>query len=123
MRRALQTGIVALATLTSANGDKVTKAVPAPHCTVVASEKLPSEANYEGICAVIEHAIAARAPNVTYTAQVRIISASRLAATLVVNGKTLPEQKFAVMDRALNPSAVQHFANGLAEVIAKAAGE
>lgn len=117
----VQTGIVALAALTSSNGDRVTKAVPTTHCTVVASEKLASEASFKGICSVIEQAVAARAPNVPYSAKVRIVSTSRLAATLIVNGKTLPEQNFAVMDRELNASAIQHFANGLADAIAKAA--
>jgi hypothetical protein len=38
----------------------------------------------------------------------------------VVNGRTLPEQKFAVMDRDLNPASIQRFAQSLATEVAKA---
>ena len=55
------------------------------------------------------------------SAEVRELSPSRLAATLVVNGKTLPEHKFAVMDSSLSPEAVERFAHSLALAAADAA--
>jgi hypothetical protein len=40
---------------------------------------------------------------------------------LTVNGRILPEQKFAVMDRDLNPQSIERFAQSLAAVVAKTA--
>jgi hypothetical protein len=40
---------------------------------------------------------------------------------LVVNGRTLPEQKFAVMDRELNSTSIERFADSLADQVAEAA--
>jgi hypothetical protein len=46
---------------------------------------------------------------------VKVISPSRLTATMVVKGHKLPEQHFATMDRNLTPGAVRRFARALAE--------
>lgn len=124
MRGVLHTGIVALAALVLVNGNAVTAGVSKNPCRVVGTEKLPPETGgMAGICAAVEQAVAARAPNVAYSAEVKVISASKLTASLIVNGKSLPEQRFAVMDRRLNASAIQHFAEGLATEVAKAAGK
>ena len=96
----------------------------ANNCRVVGGEKLPEGAGgTSGICRSIEHAIAAQAPNASYSAEVHVLSRSRLTATLVVNGRTLPLQNFAVMDRGFSASSIEHFANGLAAEVAKAAGK
>jgi hypothetical protein len=111
-----------MAAITLANGKAVTAAAPKSPCQVIGSEKLPAETGgIAGICSVIERTIAAQAPNVAYSVKVEVVSASKLTATLIVRGKTLPEQRFAVMDRRLNASAIEHFANGLATEVAKAA--
>jgi hypothetical protein len=57
---------------------------------------------------------------VAYRAEVRALSASRLSATLTVNGRVLPEQNFARMDRELDRPAFERFAEALAEQVAKA---
>ena len=90
-------------------------------CHVVAGEKLAGSGGTSAICAAVEKAIAAKAPNANYSAQVRVLSPSRLSALLIVDGHTLPEQKFAVMDRDLNPGSIQRFAESLAAEVAKAA--
>jgi hypothetical protein len=41
----------------------------------------------------------------------------------MVNGRKLPEQNFAVMDRDLNPGSIRRFAESLAREVAKAAKE
>lgn len=124
MRGAFHTGIVALGALVLATGSAVTGTAPKSPCRIVGAEKLPPETGgTAGICSAVEHAVEARAPNVAYSAEVNVVSASRLTASLIVNGKSLPEQRFAVMDRRLNASAIQHFAEGLATEIAKAAGK
>ena len=123
MRGAFQTGTIALAALALASGNAVTGSPAKNPCQVVGGEKLlPQTGGIAGICAAVEKAVAARAPNIAYSAKITIVSASRMTASLVVNGKELPEQRFAVMDRKLNASAIQHFAQGLAGEIAKAAG-
>jgi hypothetical protein len=58
---------------------------------------------------------------VRFTADVKVVSSSMLAANLVVNGRALPEQKFAVMDRELGQSSINRFASSLAAEVAKAA--
>jgi hypothetical protein len=100
-------------------------AMSAPHqgpCRVLNGEKLPaSSGGAEGICATVEHAIASNAPNVHYSAEIRVLSKSTLAARLVVQGRELPEQHFSVMDRDLNPTSIQRFAQTLGQLVAKAA--
>jgi hypothetical protein len=73
------------------------------------------------ICDAIQRAIAAQSLEVRFSAEVRVLSPSRLAATLVVNGKTLPEHKFAVMDSSLSAEAVERFAHSLGLAAADAA--
>jgi hypothetical protein len=90
-------------------------------CNVVGEAKLPASLSRRGaICARVERAIAELAPTARYNAEIRVVSPSRLAATLVVNGRTLPELKFAIMDRELNAEAVERFARSLAAEVAKA---
>jgi hypothetical protein len=84
-------------------------------CSVVAGEKLAPGSGANGICAEVERAMAAALPGVRYTAEVKVISPSRLTATMVVKGHKLPEQHFATMDRNLTPGAVRRFARALAE--------
>jgi hypothetical protein len=91
-------------------------------CRVVAGDKyLSGSVGTSALCAEIQRAIAAAAPNARYSADVTALSPTRLAARLTVNGKALPEHKFAVMDRDLGPEAVQRFARALAADVAKAA--
>jgi hypothetical protein len=90
-------------------------------CRVVYGEKLPAEAGRAAsLCSAVEHAIAAKAPKVRYSAEIRVLSKSALSATLVVNGRTLPEQQFSVSDRNLNPDSIGRFAESLAATVAKA---
>jgi hypothetical protein len=91
------------------------------HCRVVNAEKLPAATGGPAaLCDAVEHAVSVQAPGARYTAEVKVVSGSRLATTLTVNGRTLPEQRFAVMDRTLSASSIQHFADALAAEVAKA---
>ena len=95
---------------------------PIRRCHVVGGEKLPAASGGSvAVCTEIERAVAAAAPGTPYTAEVRVVSKSRLAASLVVKGRALPEQKFAIMDSDLNAGAIQRFARSLAAEVAKAA--
>ena len=90
-------------------------------CRVVNGEKLPAQTGgADAICAMLEKAIAAKVPHVHYTAEIRVLSKSTLSARLIVKGRELPEQHFSVMDRDLNPTSVQRFAETLGRLVAKA---
>lgn len=91
-------------------------------CRVVAGEKLPpASGGATAICSEVERAIASRIPNLPYSAEIKVLSPSRLSATLVVNGRQLAEQKFAIIDRQLDRSAIRRFAQSLAAELVKAA--
>jgi hypothetical protein len=90
-------------------------------CSVVGGEKLPSSTGgAHVICSEFEKAMAAAAPKLSYTARIEVLSSSRLAATLVVNGRELPKQNFAVMDRQLDRASIARFAAAVAAEAAKA---
>ena len=90
-------------------------------CTVVGGDKLPVEAGgADALCAAVRQAIRAQAPHARYTAQLKIISRSRLTAAVTVDGRPLPEQTLSVMDRNLNPISIERFAQSLATKVAKA---
>lgn len=94
---------------------------PQSHCTVVENERLKaSSVSSESICSEVERAVASRAPGVHYAIEIRALSASRLTATLIVEGRTLPVQNFAVMDQNLSEGSIKQFANSLAGVVANA---
>ena len=99
-------------------------AQPRGRCIVESAAKLPGAAGgADAICREIERAVASAAPTARYSVAVKVVSSSRLSAVLVVDGRTLPEQNFAVMDRELNPGAIRRFAESLAGEVAKAAKE
>jgi hypothetical protein len=87
-------------------------------CRLTAGEKLPPEAgSADAICAAVERAVAARAPNLRYSAEIRVLSRSALAANLETAGRKLPEMRFSVSDRELNPRAIGQFADSVAEAL------
>jgi hypothetical protein len=91
-------------------------------CRVVNGEKLPPESGgAAAICSAIEKAMSTHAPKVKYSAEVRVLSKSALTVAVVANGKKLPDQNMSVMDRDLNPWAIERFAESFAEEVAKAA--
>lgn len=96
---------------------------PSANCTVVGNGKsVAASGGHDSLCAEVERAIASRAPGVPYTAEIRVLSPSRLAATLLVNGHALPVQNFAVMDGTLGEHSIKQFADSLAKAVAEAAG-
>jgi len=94
-----------------------------PGCTVDGSELLPAAAGgADSICAAIGEAARSRAPGISFTVEVRVLSASALTAVVrLSDGRTLPEQKMAVSDRQLNPASIERFAAAIAAEIGKAA--
>ena len=90
-------------------------------CRIVDGDKLPDgSGGAASLCSAIERAAAARAPGVAYTVEIKVLSRSRLAATLTSDGRTLPEQNFATIDRDLNGGSFERFAAAIADQLAKA---
>jgi hypothetical protein len=90
-------------------------------CRVVAGEKLLARAGGgEAVCGEVKRAIAVAAPKARYKVEIKVLPRSRLSAALVVNGRTLPEEKFAVMDSELDRNAIHRFAEGVASAVAEA---
>ena len=89
------------------------------HCQVTDAGKLPAESGgAAALCAAIERAAAAKAPGVAFSADVKVVSSSRLAAIVTRQGRKLPEQSFATMDRDLSASSFERFAAALADQLA-----
>ena len=114
--------VLALAAVATLGGPAMSAPIPAGTCRVLHGDQLPADAgSADALCWAITRAISARAPHVRYSAEVRVLSKSALSATLVANGRTLPEQQFAVSDRNLNLRSIERFAAAMAEEVAKAA--
>ena len=126
MRGRIASFVILVATAVVPNGGMAMTAADQPrpaNCWVIDGQNLPlASGGSAAICAEIERAIASQAPTVHFSAEVRVLSSSRLAATLVVNGRSLPEQKFAVMDSELSRTTIERFAQSLAVEVAKASG-
>lgn len=90
-------------------------------CRVIGGDKLPADTGgAQSLCAMVEQAIARRAPNVRYSAELTVVSRAGLRAKLTVEGHGLPEQSFHVSDRDLNPQSIGRFAQAIADEVAKA---
>ena len=120
-------GTIAALALISANvvpadaGAVSASAQPLGHCRVISGEKwLDDAGGASTLCDLVEEALTSAVPKARYTAEVRALSPSRLSATLLVNGRKLPEQNFAVMDARLSIESIRRFATSLGEA-AKAA--
>src|SRR5438067_6924433 len=73
--------VVALGTSLAATGACAMSA-PAPGpCRVIGAEKLPGQAGgANAICAAVERAVATKTPSLRYSAEIRVLSRSALAA-------------------------------------------
>lgn len=126
MRGWIASLVILVATAAASSAGKTMTAVDQPrpaNCRVVNGQTLPlASGGSTAICAAIERAIASQAPAAHYSVEITVLSPSRLAATLVVNGRSLPEQKFAVMDSELSRATIERFAQSLALAVAEASG-
>jgi hypothetical protein len=112
-------GVLASALAASA---AAVSAPAAAHCRVLNGEKLPADSGgASAICSGIEQAVAAKAPQVAYKAEVRVLSKSGLAVSLEVGGRKLEEQHFGIMDRNINPGFIKRVAEAVADQVAEAA--
>ena len=84
-------------------------------CRITAGSKLPADLN-KALCDEVKREIAKAVPGSRFDAELTVVSTSRLAAKLIVDGKALPQQNFAVMDRQLSIDSIHRFARSLGEV-------
>jgi hypothetical protein len=124
MREKLATIALAMA-LTAASSGACAMSAPqleAASCRVVGGDKLPQETGgADALCRAIKEAVAARAPKLQYSAAVRVLSTSSLAATVKFADGPGPHQssdrevcagaclRNGRNDWALSPSANQIF--------------
>ena len=111
--------LIAASWTTGTTAMSVASSSGAARCRVIAGEKYLGTSK-KTLCREIEAAIAAEVPGARYTAEVKALSPTRLTAQLVVNGRALPEHKFAVMDADLGIESMKRFARSLAADVAKA---
>lgn len=122
MRGRIAAFIFLAAAMPAGAGAMSSSRAPLGRCRVVAGDALlAGSGGADALCAEIERAVAAAAPGTRYAAEIKAMPRARLSATLVVNGHSLPEQNFAVMDRELDPGSIRRFAAALATAVAKAA--
>ena len=94
----------------------------APACVVGGTDRLPPGLSGDSICMAIRAAAQDLSPGAAFSVQVRVVSASSLAARIRLgDGRDLPEQKMAVSDRMLNPGSIERFAAAIAAAVAGSA--
>lgn len=121
MRERLATLIVLLTIAASSQGNHMTLPGPSYRCTVTGVEKLaPAIGGEAGVCVQIVRAMATAGPTGRYEVDIKVLSKSRLTADMVVDGRIVPEQHFAIMDSELNVDAIQRFAASIAVAAAEA---
>jgi hypothetical protein len=97
----------------------------AESCRVVGGEKLPVESGgSNALCKAIVDAVEEQAPGMRYQVEVTVLPRSRLTASIITgDGRRLPEQSFARMDKPLSSGAFKRFAAAIAGELAKAEGK
>ena len=90
-------------------------------CRVIGGGKLPAGlGGPDAVCAAIARAAANTAKGRRFSVEVRVLSASSLAATLKqADGTTLPEQRLAISDRTLTKGSLDRFAKALVSAVAR----
>ena len=90
-------------------------------CRVIGGDKLPAKTGGpDALCAAITRAAAIGVPASRFSVEVRVLGSSSLAATLkTADGKTLPEQRFAISDRSLTKGSIERFAKALVGAVAR----
>lgn len=121
MIRMISAGIL-LAGTAVFGGSSVGMSLPTqPRCVVINGDKLPAASGGSAaLCAAIEKAVSAKVPGAKFSAEIRLVSPSTLSGILTLEGQQLSEQKFARLDRELDGSAFERFADALAEQAAEA---
>ena len=95
----------------------MTSAAKAPQgiCRIAPGSKLSADLN-GALCQEVKRAMAEAIPGTPFSVEVTAISPSRLAAEMTVNGKSLPQQNFAVMDNRIDRNSIRRFAQSLGEI-------
>ena len=121
----MRASIMLVAAALGGNAAAMTAPAAAAHpCHVIGGDRLPAgSGGASALCAAIAREARKHAPGIDYHAEIKVISASRLIANVTANGRKLPEQKFASMDRPLARSSFERFARSLATQLAGTRGK
>lgn len=90
-------------------------------CRVTGAAKLPAATGgSEALCGAIKAAARRRAVESAFSVEVRVISSSALEAVVrMADGRVLPSQNMAVSDARLDRSALDRFAEAIADQVAR----
>ena len=93
-------------------------------CRVVGGEKLPADSGgADALCNAILEAATKLAPGVGYDVEITVLPMDRLSAKVTMaDGRKLPEQGFAQMDKPLSRSSFERFASAIAGEMARDGG-
>lgn len=96
-------------------------APPSRKCEVIGSTKFLAESGgAEALCAAVDRTARAHLSGKARVT-VRVLSASRLSATIRTSaGVLLPVQDFAVSDARLSRTTIEHFAQAVADALTQA---
>ena len=95
---------------------------PSVACKVVGADKLLADAGGAmNLCEQIQSAAAAAAPGVPFAVEIQSPAAHTLAARISLpNGRVLPDLNITIIDRPLDRSSIERFANAIASQVAEA---
>lgn len=91
-------------------------------CRVIDGDKLPPESGgADALCQAIATAVAAEAPGLNYSVEVKVLAKSRLSASVTTgDGRRLPEVGIASMDKPLTSGSFKRFGSAIARALAEA---
>ena len=121
--RAIATSLLVLGLMSSDDGAFAMEraGMTLSNCRISGADKLPHGIAGKTICDAIDAAAREHAPRTPFGVEVRILSASKLAAVVTLaDGRKLPEQKIGVSDSALRLSSIARFAQAIARQVADA---
>lgn len=116
--------LAAIAALSGAGGSAcamTSDASPLSNCRAAGKDGLPPESGgVKALCTEIEQAVARQAPRAKADVELRLLTPSRLSAVVTTaDGRRLPEQHYAIMDRKIDRSSFTEFAEALARQLAE----
>lgn len=118
--------IVIAAALGCASGSAcaMTGAGQSASCQVIDGRKLPADSGGEkALCDAVSAAIQTHAPGQGYSVEIRVLGPSRLAASVVKDGKVVAEPKMASSDKDLSGRSFRRFADAIVAELSRTAGK
>ena len=121
MREHLALLVAATAFANLAGNAHAVTAEPRKSCFVENGELLPAESGgSDALCKAIAEATAEASPGMEYSVKITVLHQSRMSASITTrDGRRLPEQSFASMDRPLSSTSFVRFASAIAKELVR----